>query len=379
MKLVVLFAVFMASFNLYAQVNAPQLISWFAGADIVGSGDFDKGEDIKDGMTVREFEFQAASQIDQTWEGYLTLAYHNELQQNEEHLEVHEAFLYSPRIFEQANVKIGKFFLGFGRLNRFHRHDWIFTEAPMYHKAFFGNEGVKDTGAEYSKIVGGDFNWKATIGLVTGNEFRHEHNHEEGEEDEHDHGIQGEHSDGQPYAPTGYLRLSGFHEITTTEGIEAGINFITRSDEEGSRYHFAGIDFIYKDRFNQFVRNLVQAEFWSRTTYLKGEDIDGLQDGGGYIYYERGFDRHHALGARIDYFRFDEREEGEHLHVDGFHVTDPYQSATLSYTYRNSEFMRTRLAIEHSTGLEIDEEEKDVTRGFLQIVFNIGAHPAHVY
>lgn len=355
-----------------AQVNSPQLISWFAGADIVGSGDFAKGEDVHDGMTVREFEFQAASQIDQTWEGYLTLAYHNELQQEEEHLEVHEAFLYSPRVLEQANLKVGKFFLGFGRLNRFHRHDWIFTEAPMYHKAFFGNEGVKDTGLEYSKIVGGDLNWKATIGLVSGQEFDHIH--------EHDHdGVEEEEHSEQPYAPTGYLRLSGFHEFTTQEGLEVGLNFITRSDEEGARYHFAGIDFIYKDRFNQFVRNLVQAEFWSRTTYLKGEDIDGLQDGGGYIYYERGFNRHHALGARLDYFRYDEREDEEHMHIDGFHVVDPYQSATLSYTYRNSEFMRTRLALEHSTGLEIDEEKKAVTRGFLQIVFNIGAHPAHVY
>lgn len=356
-----------------AYAQSPQLIEWFAGADIVGSGDAGEGDDIKDGVVVREFEFSAISQIDHTWEGVLTLAYHNELQQQEEHMEIHEAFLFSPKVLDQATLKLGKFFLGFGRLNRFHRHDWIFTEAPMYHKDFFGNEGVKDTGVEYSKLVGGDMNWKATVGLVSGAEFLHTHSHHDEEEADEHHAEEG----GQPYSPTGYLRLSAFNEITTQKGYETGINFIVRNDAEGTRFHYAGLDLIFKSRIAQYVDHLVQAEVWSRTAYAKDES-DGVEDIGAYVYYEKGFNRHHALGFRYDFLNPDSDSEG-HKDIDGFHVLDNYNAYTLSYTYTNSEFMKTRLAVEHATGLEIDEEEESATRAFAQLVFSIGAHPAHVY
>lgn len=378
MKLGVLAALFWSlSFGVFAQT--PQLIDWFAGADIVATGDVDDKEGIRDGATVREFEFSANSQIDHTWEGVLTLAYHRELQQDEEHLEVHEAFLFSPKVIEGATLKLGKFFLGFGRLNRFHRHDWIFTEAPVYHKDFFGNEGVKDTGVEYSKLIGGALNWKATLGLVSGEEFVHTHSHHDEEEEEaHDHS-------GQPHTPTGYLRLSAFNEISTTEGFETGINFITRNDAEGTRYHYAGLDFIYKDRVARYLNHVIQAELWSRTSF-EDDESDGMEDIGGYLYYEKGFNRHHALGFRYDFYqpKFHEGESGDHGHeehrdIDGFHVLDNYSAYTLSYTYTNSEFMRTRLAIEHMNGLEIEEERDSATRIFAQLVFSIGAHPAHVY
>lgn len=350
-----------------------QLIDWFAGADIVATGDSAGGEEIRDGAVVREFEFSANSQIDHTWEGVLTLAYHNELQLQDEAVDVHEAFLFSPKIFDGTTVKLGKFFLGFGRLNRFHRHDWIFTEAPVYHKDFFGNEGVIDTGAEISSITGG--NMRTTIGVVSGSDFVHTHAHEEGEEDGHDHA-----SEGQPYTPTGYIRIASFKEITTQKGFETAVNFIARNDSEGTRFHYAGLDFIYKNRVAQYVQDLVQAEVWNRATFEKSEQ-DSIDEAGGYLYYQRGFNRHHALGLRYDFYNPElHKDEGEeHREVDGLHVVGDYSAYTLSYIYTNSEFMKTRLTLEHSNGLEIDEEKDQVTRFYAQLVFSIGAHPAHVY
>lgn len=393
-----LIALILAASAAQAQQLQPQLINWFASADIVGSGDIrdsqdGSGDDIPDGMGVREFEFSANSQIDQTWEGQLTLAYHKELYDDESETDVHEAFIFSPKVFDRATVKLGKFFLGFGRLNRFHRHDWIFTEAPIYHKSFFGNEGVSDTGAEYTALGNSDSLWKVTLGLVSGKEFVHSHAHsedgedEEGEEEGEESGHS--HSEGQPYTPTGYMRISTFNEITPSEGYETGINFITRNDAEGTRFHYAGLDFIYKERVAQYVNHLFQAEAWSRTSYAKGEN-DGVEDLGAYFYYEKGLDRHHSLGFRYDFFKpgeaneHEEEEEEDHEHeghreIAGLHVLGNYNSYTAVYTYRNSEFMRTRFSIEHTTGIEIAEEESSVTKGLLQIVFMIGAHPAHLY
>lgn len=359
--------------NTHAQTAAPKLIDWFAGADIVGSGDLNNESGINDGLNVREFEFSANSQIDHTWEGVLTLTYHNEIQLEEEHLEVHEAFLFSPKLFDGSTIKLGKFFLGFGRLNRFHRHDWIFTDAPVYHQDFFGFEGVKDTGVEYTKLAGGDWNTKATIGVTTGQEFNHVHGHDHEDEDDHE-------DEGSPHTPTGYIRISNFFEFTTQHGLEAGLNYVSRTDGEGTRFYYAGLDFIYKDREGRVLNNVIQAEFWSRTSHPQGDE-DALEDIGGYLYYEKGLNRHHAFGFRYDFYNpeFDEHSTEEHKDVLGLHVLGNYNAYTLSYIYTNSEFMKTRVSLEHSTGLEFDEEEKEITRGLVQMVFSIGAHPAHLY
>ena len=140
MKLVLFVVSALLSTSVFSQ-NNNQLINWFAGVDIVGTtGSTDA--DLESDFYVREFELSAFSRIDQTWDGILTLAYHHELEAGESHIEVHEGFLFSSKLFNLSTVKLGKFFMGFGRLNRFHRHDWVFTEAPMVQKSFFGNEGV---------------------------------------------------------------------------------------------------------------------------------------------------------------------------------------------------------------------------------------------
>ena len=43
--------------------------------------------------------------------------------------------------------------------------------------------------------------------------------------------------------------------------------------------------------------------------------------------------------------------------------------------------MRTRLTIEHAQGIKLDDDPdiESGTKGFLQFVFNIGAHPAHAF
>jgi len=378
----ILLYLLLTSSIVYAQ-NAIQLIQWFAGADIVATGDNLKKSDeddrnvLNDGMVVREFEFSAMSNIDQTWQGILTLAYHNELQVEEEHLEVHEAFLFSSKLLPLANVKIGKFFLGVGRLNRFHRHDWAFTEAPLVQKSFFGNEGVKDTGFEYSKLFVGEFNLKATVGLVSGAEFKHEDSHDH-EEEEHEQGA-----GDKPYEPTRYLRLSTFTEFSTLSGVESGVSYLERRDGEGARFQYSGVDITYKKRVNQYIDQLLQFEFWHRKTKEMNEE--SFEDMGAYAYFEKGLNRHHSVAARLEYYlpasldHDHDEEDHEHEGIDGLNPLSNYHAISASYIYYNSEFMRTRFTIEHHNGVEVDEDETSFQRAHLQFVFNIGAHPAHVY
>jgi hypothetical protein len=374
MKLLLVLLSISYSLNIYAQNQ--QLINWFAGADIVGTTGADD-LDLKSDFYVREFELSAFSQIDQTWMGILTLAYHKESTANEEHLEVHEAFIQSSKIIGLTNIKLGKFFMGFGRLNRFHRHDWVFTEAPTVQKSFFGNEGAKDTGVEFKRLIP-SLSTSLTLGVTKGDEFNHTHNDEE-EEAGHDHG----HVE-RAKSPTGYLRLAKFVDFTTSEGFEVALNYINRVDAESTHFNYTGLDFIYKDRVGKFYNLLLQSEIWARNTNKK---VDGhkesLYDVGGYLYAEKGVDQHHAFGLRFDYYKPDQHiEEEGHVHsIDGIEVDRELKALGASYIYTNSEFMRTRLNIEYGTGVKVDDDPEvdSYVKGMVQIVFSIGAHPAHVF
>lgn len=362
----------------YAQLSSQNnLINWFAGADIVGaSGNDDAG--LKGGFYVREFEISANSQIDQTFEGVLTLSYHNEIESEDEHFEIHEAFLISNKIFDQTVVKFGKFFLGFGRLNRFHRHDWVFTDAPMIQKAFFGNEGAKDTGLELKHNLP-SLNSTLTFGLTGGQEFRHTNHDHNSNSSSENHKEAGK-------GPTAYLRWAYFKEFSTQEGFELGFNALTRIDEESVNYKYGGLDFTYKERAGKVVKNLLQSEIWyNNETHTEDDEDENFNSVGAYIYYERGIDQHHAFGLRADYFKPDEglhehQEASGHNHgIDGLEVHKEYRAVSASYIYTNSEFTRFRFTTEYLNGIEAEDDVDSAVRAFAQIVFSIGAHPAHVY
>lgn len=356
--------------GLFISVSAfSQQINWFAGADIVGtSGNSDA--ELESDFYVREFEISAFSIIDQTYSGVLTLSYHNELEANESHLEVHEAYLMSSTLLPLSTIRLGQMFLGFGRINRFHRHDWFFTDAPISQKVFFGNEGAKDTGVEITRNLLA-LNSRLTLGLTSGNTFNHneEHSHEHGEEEE-------EHSAKEiAKSPTFYMRLAHYYDLSSQDGFETGLNFINRVDHESHSYQYAGLDYTLKKRTGNFLEYLVQLETWARKT--KHEDETHF-DSGAYLYFQKSFDQHHALGLRFDHFQADEREEDEVISTDGMTLKKSYNAISGSYIYSNSEFMKTRFTVEHFKGITVESSSRDeFTRAFVQFVFNIGAHPAH--
>lgn len=348
-----------------AQGQNTQLINWFAGADLVGisNSEAEQGSNF----VVREFELSANSQIDHTWEGTLTLSMHQEPDSmHEPHPEIHEAFMYSNQVISNTTLKVGRFFLGFGRLNRFHRHDWAITEAPLYHQEFFGSEAVKDNGVELSKILTNSFYLKLTMGLTTGHTFKDEHDHEEDEEH------------GKAFRPTHYLRLSSFKEFTSQKGFEYGLNYIGRADSEGNSFRYAGLDLIYKNKMGRFYRDLLQLEFWHRHTNPTASETNE-EAMGAYAYYERGFDQNHALGIRLDWYQNKAHHEEATEHDHSVEVDDNFYELGVIYSYYNSEFMRTRTTLSHSQGLIEDEDKLNNTKFILQLVFMIGAHPAHLY
>lgn len=358
-----------------AQTN-PNLINWYLSGDIVGTTG-SKDADIDGDFYFREFELMAYSAIDHTWDGVLALAYHKESISGEEHIEIHEAYAKSSKLFNSSTIKVGKFFLGFGRLNRFHRHDWAFTDAPYVNKSFFGNEAVKDAGIEYTRNISSVGSY-LTLGVTKGDEFNHTHGHEH---EAHEAG----HVD-RAKAPTAYVRFAKFYEFSPTRGLETALNLINRHDAEGIKYQYTGLDFAYKNREGKVLKTFFQGEIWGRTaTHEEDDEEEKFEDLGAYIYYEKGIDENKAIGLRIDYYKPDEHEEEageEHNHkIDGIEVDEEYNAVSLNYTYKNSEFFRTRYTLEHATGIKVDDDEdvSSLTRAYVQFTFSLGAHPAHLF
>jgi hypothetical protein len=361
-KLILL--LFLASSNLWAQ-NL-QLIRWFAGADVIGVTNTE--ESLPSDFVVREFEISAFSQIDYIWQGSLTLSLHNDPGTAEEtHTDIHEAFIFSNQLLPGTSVKLGRFFLGFGRLNRFHRHDWAISEAPLYHSEFFGGEAVIDEGIEVSKLLAEDFYLNLTAGITSGKKFKEEHHHEDEEEEFKPADI-----------PTHYLRLSTFHEFSTQKGFEYAVSLVKRTDGDGNKYEYTGFDLTFKNKFGRFYKDLLQFEAWKRKSSEIEEDGDQI-DYGAYIYYEKGFDQNHSLGLKLDWYKPQGHDEEEEGHDHGTEINGEFTEISLVYSYYNSEFMRTRLTLSRSKGLLVEEKEVENTKLMLQTVFTIGAHPAHLY
>ena len=85
-------------------------------------------------LIMRGAEVMFYAPIDHIFDGQLSTAAHYE--NGETLFELHELFLSSSKLIPRGRVKVGQFFLGIGRLNQIHQHDWVFTRAPKVHEVF---------------------------------------------------------------------------------------------------------------------------------------------------------------------------------------------------------------------------------------------------
>ena len=141
--------------------------------DIVGNA-FARKEDPATKLAVREAEVFFYAPIDPIFDGVLGIAAHQE--GGVALFEIHEATIGSTKLVPWSRFRVGQFFLGVGKLNSTHRHDWPFTSAPRVHQEFFGEEGVDDTGLEYSILPPLPISLDLTVGITNGWKYGHVHN-----------------------------------------------------------------------------------------------------------------------------------------------------------------------------------------------------------
>lgn len=322
-----------------------------ASVDMVGDFKASGESQADDSFIIREAEVILNAPIDPLFHGLLSLAAHRE--EGESLAAVHEAVISSSTLIPRSNIRLGQFFLGIGRLNRLHRHEWPIIFAPRVQKEFFGPEGALDSGLEYSYLAPLPFFLQATVGV--GNGWTYGHSHDEGE---------------KPKQPTHYARLASYFELGAGGGAETGLNFLSRTAASGERMTLMGLDFTAKWREASVLNVLLQGELWQRV--MSPENAADERTLGAYLLPQLALSPVFFLGLLGDFYTIQSLKDARGQKVD-----NSYFALTPTLSYKASEFSTLRLAYQYAKSQQEGQVDEIDQRFQLQATFLIGAHPAH--
>ena len=343
--------VFLALVCLTLSARAATGLEMSIAGDMLYSQGLNQESGADEKLTMRGAEVMFYAPVDFRWDGILSLAAHEE--RGRTLFEVHELHLSTSKLIPRSSLKVGQFFLSLGRLNRFHRHDWPFESAPKVQRTFFAQEGVFDTGVEYSLLLPFAYTFNLTAGVTSG--YRYGHSHTTG---------------GKPRVPTHYMRFSGFVPFRTTSGMDVGINYLGRTDGHKNEVNLLGLDLTAK--FKGFKKNrwLLQSELW----YKREEDAQGetAREVGLYVYNQFPWGETTDIGFRLDGYK-----NLSKLSFDGHKINHIFYGGVINATFASSEFAKIRTTLSHEFNREEGRTRDKDTRVGLQFLFILGSHPAH--
>lgn len=349
---------FIAAIALFStHVSAQQLdgsgLKFSAAADIVGSYKTRNDSTATDKTEVREAEILLTAPIDHRFEGLISFASHREA--GESKAELHEAFIKTSNLVPRSNIRFGQFFLGVGRLNRFHRHEWNFITAPKVQRTFFDEEGALDTGLEYTYIMPLPFYMDVTAGVTNG--YTYGHSHDEGE---------------KPRQPTHYVRTSVFHPFFWATGAQTGLNYLGRTSSDNTKMNMVGLDFLAKWKEGSMTHFLLQSEIWARR--VKAPKVDHEDNFGLYLFPQVGITEEVYFGMLYDFFTNLSLKNALDKKVN-----NSQQAISPTLTYKASEFSTLRVAYTFGMDKQDSVPTKYDSKVEFQATFIIGAHPAHEF
>jgi hypothetical protein len=251
-----------------------------------------------------------------------------------------------------VGLKLGKFFLPFGKHAPLHTHQFAFVAAPVGVVAFLG-EGLSETGAELGYALPLPWYSDLIVYVVNG-----------------DTGIW----DGDDRDPVFGARLSNVLDVSDDATLELGGSFLAGPGSTprlgfAGDYRVSGVDLTYKwissSRSHGPALNLTAEALFPD---LESHDGSPL---GWYVTSQYRF--HHNWWLGLTHGRVDTDEAGAPATFDG--IGETWESK-LNFTYAPSEFSAMRVEVS-----QYDDRlgDGDDLRFSLQWNFTIGSHPAHTY
>lgn len=347
--------ILVSAFIFSTQASAQSLlqnIQTAAAIDITAPISDQSSEDNK--LDIRSAEVSFFGPLDPTFDANLNFAAHNE--EGEFVAEVHEAYINSSKLIPSSRIKAGKFFLGVGRLNQFHQHDWSFISAPRVQREFFDSEGVADSGVEFSTLLPLESFWEITVGVTNG--YTYGHSHDAGK---------------KPQVPTHYIHPVNFIDFGDAGALQWGLNYLGRTDHQAEKTQLYGLDFVFKKTEGKTLSFLFQSEIWYRNKSAPGTDT--VEEIGTYLYPQMALNEQWQAGVRLDLFS----ELSRRFVSDGSEQKNLNYVVVPTITFKNSEFSTFRLAYTRDTATFKGESDTTSQMLELQFIAILGAHPAHSF
>jgi hypothetical protein len=329
------------------------------------SGYTTTGLDRRNGFNLDAAELALYAPVDPYFNLYATIPI------IEDGATVEEAYFVTTSLPQGHQIKGGKFKSGFGRMNSQHSHVWDFVDAPLPYRAFIGDEGFSEKGVQYTYIPPLPFYTILGIEALQGESDR----------------LFGADAASGAHAYTAFAKAS--LDVSDNATILFGSSVVTgktKTDTVVANSDFTGdttlygLELTYKWKPTKYQGFKLQSEYLYRTQFGTLTDLitssaqrldrnqDGLYIQGVYLWNRWEF------GARYDtlsLFKDDYILAG----IKQDRGRRPWRITGMAdYTF--SEFSLLRLQYNHD---ESDVTGKPNDELFLQLVFTIGAHPAHQF
>jgi len=305
---------------------------------------------IDDRMLLREVELDFRAAIDPWADGVVIASFESDLP-GDFSAGIEEGYLVLKTlpVLDTApgglKLKVGRFRPEFGRFNQIHLHDLPQTSYPRALGTFLGPEGLIQEGvsAQFFLPSPADSSTiEATLQVLDGG------------------GLPlAENLDGRDISSLAHLKW--FQDLGESSNMELGIS----GYEGDSDHQLFGVDASYKWKplaGGEWRSFLIGGELFASRVDDPSLGNDPM---GAYVWAQYQFDRNLYLGARYDHAE---------LLTDASSTTNVLGTYL---TYYTTEFLRFRLALEHT---ESDSPELDgLNTAALEINFVFGSHPVEPY
>jgi hypothetical protein len=303
----------------------------------------------------REIELSLFGQIDPYARGAVIIEAAEEFEDGERdlHLGLAEAHLTLLTLPGGTQARLGLMRNRFGLLNAHHAHDLPQPDRPNVLVRFFGDEGLVESGLEFTWVPPLPFYLETLVGVFNG-------------DNEEAFGA------GNLRSPLLTGRLRTFFELTDTSAIQLGVSGAHGWIEEDLAQTFLGLDLKYKLTPEGWRHPLLTAAGEAIWSWRDRDTGDDRHRAGWYAYAEVQPWRRWAGGLRYDWTQYLEASGREW-------ALEPY------IAFLPSEFLRFRLAYKHtersSRSLFVvgGDDARIAHELFLQATFILGAHPAHPF
>ncbi len=256
-----------------------------------------------------------------------------------EGVDVEEAYLTTLSLPAGLQLKAGKFFSPFGRLNQQHPHIWDFVDAPLAAQRVLATDVLSGPGV--------DLAWLTPLPWYTELHGAGQNTAPEGQPDDR---------------LTGLARLVTYVPVSDGTTVGLGVSAVRRSERAGAFRDVGGVDLYVRSRpiaTRSYVT--LQGELYGR----KFRNVnDGATAGGGYAQLFWRQDAYFGYGVRYDNApAAGEAAPGREHRLGGVGIWYP------------SEFQRLRLQV----SWDRTPGDRSGLEALLALEFGIGAHGAHPF